>query len=100
MIETMPMSLGRELPEFHLRQEDLPDLLTWKVGGQYYIVMKVEMVGVEKMNNLPESSDHPKMEGRFIVHSMRALDDKPIDTKTLEKQEWDKMVAKVKSGEI
>lgn len=98
MYDEMPMQY-HELPKFYLRQEDLPEILKWKVGGQYYLVMKVEMVGVEKMADMPTRSDKAKYEGEFKVHSIRALDTKPVDVKTLEKKAWDKTIAKIKSGE-
>ena len=40
-----PMQVGADLPRFNLRQIDLPDVEYWEVGGQYYIIMKVEMTG-------------------------------------------------------
>lgn len=98
MILDMPMS-DRQLPEFYLRQEDLPEILTWEVGGSYYLVMKVDMVGVEKMANMEQKSDQSKLEARFKVKSVRALDRKPVDAKTLERKEWNKVVAQAKSGE-
>lgn len=65
----MPMKTERELPEFSLRQEDLPELLTWQVGGKYYLVMKVEMVGLEKMSDLEGKLDSSKLEAEFKVES-------------------------------
>lgn len=98
MYENMPMHGERELPEFYLRQEDLPEMLTWNVGGKYYLVMKVEMTGIEKQDDLPAGNDSSKLEGEFKVISVRALDDKPVDAKLLEKEDFNRMVAKVRSG--
>lgn len=89
----------RQLPVITLRQEDLPEIPRWQIGGKYYIVMKVEMVAVDKQYYLPDKSDNGKLEARFEVESVRALDNKPVDIKTLEKKAWDKTVAKIKSGE-
>lgn len=99
ILESMPMHGDRQLPVITLRQEDLPEILKWQVGAKYYIVMKVEMVGVDKQYYLPDKSDVGKLEATFEVESVRALDNKPIDVKTLEKKAWDKTVAKIKSGE-
>lgn len=99
MINEMPMHGERQLPVITLRQEDLPEIPRWQIGGKYYIVMKVEMVAVDKQYYLPDKSDNGKLEARFEVESVRALDNKPVDIKTLEKKAWDKTVAKIKSGE-
>lgn len=95
----MPMHGERELPEFYLRQEDLPEILSWDVGGQYYLVMKVEMVGLEKRADLESKNDKSKMEAEFQVHSIRALGNRPIDPTTIEKEDFNETVTKVKSGE-
>jgi len=102
----MPMNMGmpmhgkdREMPEFKLRQDELPEFLTWKVGGQYYLVMKVEMTGLEKCEN-EVGNDSSKMEAEFEVKSVRALGDKPLDAKTIEKEDFNRMVARVRSGEL
>lgn len=94
----MPLHGERNLPEFYLRQEDLPEMLTWEVGGKYYLVMKVEMTGMEKKAELVQGNDSSKMEGEFKVVSVRALDDKPVDAKLLEREDFNRMVAKVRSG--
>lgn len=94
----MPMHGEKELPEFTLRQEDLPELLTWEVGQSYYLVMKVEMVGLEKRNDMPNGNDSSKMEAEFEVKSVRALTEKPVDAKMLEKEDFNRMVMKVRSG--
>ena len=35
--EDIPLMGNRELPCFYLRQEDLPEILQWSVGGSYYV---------------------------------------------------------------
>ena len=97
---TMPLEGKRQLPSFNLRQEDLPEILKWEVGGQYYIVMKVEMTGLEKRADLDSKIDKTKMEGGFKVHSIRALGAKPVDATTIEKEDFNETVAKVKSGDL
>lgn len=100
MYPEMPMHMERELPSFYLRQEDLPEILKWQVNGKYYIVMKVEMTGTENKKDLGSKQDASKMEAEFQVLSVRALGDKPIDPTTIEKQDFDKLVTKIKSGVI
>lgn len=102
----MPMNMGmpmkdkeREMPEFKLKQDELPELLTWKVGGKYYLVMKVEMTGLEKCDN-EVGNDSSKMEAEFEVLSVRALGDKPLDAKSIEREDFNRLVAKVRSGEL
>lgn len=95
----MPMMGEKELPSFYLRQEDLPEILKWDVGGQYYLVMKVEMTELEKKADLNSKLDKSKMEAKFQVHSIRALGHEPIDATSMEKKDFDETVAKVKSGE-
>jgi hypothetical protein len=92
-----PMHNERELPSFYLRQIDLPEVLTWKVGEQYYLLMKVEMTGLEKYED--EDKKIKKMEGGFKVKSVRAIDGKPVDLKAVEKEDFERKVASIKSGE-
>ena len=99
-IETMPMMGEKQLPEFYLRQEDLPEIAKWEVGGSYYLVMKVEMTGLDKNANPDSKLDRTKVEARFQVSSIRALGSEPVDASTLEKQDFNETVAKVKSGEL
>lgn len=94
------MHENRELPYFSLRQIDLPEVVKWQVGGQYYVLMKVEMTGIRNMPYMEQESDRPKLEGDFKMLSVRAVDSNPIDTKAIEKQEFENMVGKVKSGEL
>lgn len=95
-----PYHEGRQLPSFTLRQIDLPDILKWEVGGEYYILMKVEMTGIRNMKDLEQPSDQPKIEADFQVESVRPVGDKPIDTKSIEKKSFEKLVGKIKSGEL
>ena len=95
-----PYSEGRDLPSFTLRQIDLPDILKWNVGGEYYILMKVEMIGLRNMKGLEQESDQPKIEADFQVESVRPIGDKPVDAKSIEKKSFEKLVGKIKSGEL
>jgi hypothetical protein len=88
----------RELPKFCLREIDLPDIKYWEVGGSYYLVMKVEMTGVENMSDLPSKNDQKKLEGTFKVQSVRPVTHEPIDVKSLEKADFERTVADIKSG--
>lgn len=95
----MPYHEEHELPTFSLRQNDLPEILQWEVGGQYYVVMKVEMVGERKMAEMDSKLDRSRMEADFKVRSIRALGNKPIDPTAIEKADFEKVVGKIKSGE-
>ena len=85
---------------FSLRQIDLPEVSKWEVGGQYYVLMKVEMIGLRNMPYMEQESDRPKLEGDFKMLSIRAVDSQPIDTKSIEKKEFENMVGKIKSGDL
>ncbi len=93
---------GRELPQFTLRQEELPEVRTWEVNGKYYLVLRVEMVGKSntKAFGMNDPSDKEKIEGRFQVLNIKPLGNKPVDAKTLEKRDFENTVADVKSGKI
>jgi len=94
-----PYHESRQLPQFTLRQIDLPDILKWEVNGKYYIVMKVEMTGLRNMKDL-DAEDSAKIEADFRVLSIRPVGKLPIDATTVEKADFEKLVAKVKSGEM
>lgn len=94
----MPMPIGTELPYFTLRQIDLPDVREWEPGEQKYIIMKVEMVGKRVRKDLPSREDQNSVEGDFQMISIRPLGEEPIDAKTLESQDFERAVAKAKSG--
>ncbi len=92
---------GRQLPSFTLRQEDLPEVGTWEVNGKYYLVLKVEMTGKHNQKfsyDVEDHNDQVKIEGEFQVLNVKALGDKPVDAKTLENEDFKKVVAKARSG--
>lgn len=94
---SMPMHEDRCFPQVSFRQEDLPEILEWQVNGQYYILIKAEMTGIRNVRHM-SMDEKNKIEADFQILSVRAIDDKPIDVKTIEKMAWDKAVADVKSG--
>ena len=59
----MPMHQDRELPMFTLRQIDLPEIASWIVNGEYYIVMKVKMVSKRSRQDIEAPEDKEKIEG-------------------------------------
>lgn len=98
----MPMNIeGRTLPQFSLRENDLPDLVTWEVGDKRYVVMKVEMVAKNSGSayGFEENIDRSKLEGTFRMLSVRTLGIEPVDAKSLETKEFNDVMAKVLSGE-
>jgi len=95
---SMPMTQGRQLPMFTLRQIDLPQILNWEVGESYYVVMKVKMTGKNEQVNLPAPEDQSKMEANFEMQSIRVLGDKPVDAKSLEQKDFERVIAKARSG--
>ena len=88
----------RDLPSFTLRQIDLPEILQWEVNGKYYLVMKVEMTSIQNHKDLRATEDQDKLSANFQVESVKALGDKPVDAKTIEKDDFNRVVSKAKSG--
>ena len=91
----------RELPSFRLRQEELPQVRSWAVNSKHYLILKVEMTGKNNTKDmgLNDFSDKEKIEGRFKVLNIKPLGDKPVDAKTLEREDFERVVAKARSGE-
>lgn len=98
-IENAPYHDERKLPEFSLRQIDLPEILKWRVNGEYYLVMKVQMTGLRNNKDLNSKEDKSRVEADFQVHSIRALDKEPVDAAMMEKKDFEDTVTKVKSGD-
>jgi len=96
---TMPMQGERQLPQFTLREIDLPDLVNWEVGQEYYIVMKVEMVGKRNRKDLSLRNDQVKIEGDFEMHSIKPLGNKPVDATQLEAEDFEKAKAEALAGQ-
>ena len=97
-VASNPMHEGRELPSFSLREVDLPDVEYWEVGKSYYIVMKVEMTGKRNRKDLDSKVDKQRIEGDFQIHSIRPLDDTPINVEALEKADFQRVLVKAKSS--
>ena len=91
------MHEGRELPSFSLRQIDLPEVMNWEVNGQYYLVVKVEMIGKHNNPELPVKNEQAKIEGVFKMLNVKAVGNLPIDARALEKQDFENTVADIKS---
>lgn len=92
-----PYHDDRELPYFNLRALDLPEVSKWEIGGEYYLVMKVEMTDKRRVED--KDKEQKKIEGGFRVKSVRALKHTPVDLKSMEKEDFNKAVTKAKSGE-
>jgi hypothetical protein len=98
----IPLSQGRELPIFSLRELDMPEVRQMEVGDKRYVVLKVEMIAKNSGRSLGyvEGNDSSKVEGEYRVLSIRALGHDPVDARTLESEEFNNVIAKVKSGEM
>ena len=92
--------IEHELPYFSLRQNDLPEILTWEVGGEYYVLMKVEMTALRERADLDSKLDKTMREGDFKVKSIKTIGKEPLDLKSIEKADFDNLVADVKSGRV
>lgn len=96
---SMPMHEGRQLPQFTLREIDLPEVRQWEVNDEYYIVMKVKMIGKRNQRESGFPADAQKIEGDFEMHSIKPLGEKPVDAKELEKQDFEDIRVKALSGQ-
>jgi len=97
----MPMhNPDRELPRFRVRQEEVPGVRNWEVNSQHYFVVKVEMVSKNntKAIGANDSPDKEKIEGEFQVLSIKALGDKPVNAKTLVREDFERVAAKARQG--
>lgn len=99
----MPANIyGRDLPQFSLRQEDLPGVSVWEVNSQHYLVLKVELVAKQntKSMGINNMEDREKVEGTFQILNIKPLSNTPVDAKTLEKQDMARVVADLRSGSM
>lgn len=96
---SIPLSSGRSLPTFCLREIDLPEVTQWEIGGQYYVVAKVEMVAkmAAKAFGMENSNDGGKLEAEFKMLSVKKLG--AAESSALEKKAFESFSARVKSGE-
>lgn len=95
----IPITVDRELPRFSLRQIDLPDVLDWQVGGQYYLIVKVEETGVHNMSYLPDPQDQKLIEADFKMLGVKALGYDAVDLKSVQQQDFERAMASALSGE-
>ncbi len=103
MLDEIPVpQFGRDLPRFTLRQEELPGLGSWDVSSKHYLIVKVELVEKRntKAHGLNDSSDREKLEGTLQVLNIKPLGDKPVDAKTLEREDFEKVAAKARSSKV
>ena len=94
----MPIHQGRTLPRVSFRQIDLPEISEWEVNSPHYLVVKVEMVGKNNTDGMESPQDHKKLEADFRITNVRALGDEPVDAKSLESEDFERVVARAKSG--
>ena len=94
----MNMHEERELPQFTLRQIDLPEVIKMEVNEESYLIVKVKMIAKRNRQDIEAPEDKEKIEGDFQILSIKALGDKPVDRKTMEQQDFERVVAKAKSG--
>jgi hypothetical protein len=93
----MPMHEGRMLPSFSLREVDLPQVRRWEVGGRYYLIIEVEMLGKNSMKDYeaPESG-RDKIEGYFRMNSVKELPPKEANKES--KRAFEGAIAKARGG--
>ncbi len=96
-----PMQDERILPVIHFDELSLPNIMRWEVGGKYYVIVGMEMVGKNEAKSSidPNASESQKkmIEGRFQVTSVQELP--PQESNKLERKAFEKAVAKARSGE-
>jgi len=100
MYDEMPVHpMDRELPRFTLKQEELPEVSGWGVNEKHYLILKVEMVAKRntKAIGVNDHSDREKIEGTFQVESVKALGDKPVDAKSLEREDFNRVYMKARA---
>lgn len=74
----MPAKTERVLPSFTLTSDDLPEIKDWKVGGNYYLKIKVEQVSLGKGEHeyMMSNEQGKKMHARFQMKGIEAIADK------------------------
>ena len=103
MIGDMPIhAQSRTLPRFRLRQEELPQVRSWEVNKKYYLIVKVEMIAKAntKSVGVEDMADREKIEGEFQVLAVKPLGNTPVDAKSLERADFERTVADVRSGKM
>ena len=101
MYPTMPLNHeGRTLPIITLRQIDLPEVKTWDVNGEYYLIAKVKMIGKHDQMESDQKVDINKVEGDFQITSVRALGKEPLDLKSIEQKDWENTISAAMQGKL
>lgn len=75
----MPISKPkRVLPSFTLTSDDLPEMKNWKVGGVYFLKVKVEQVNLGKGEYDWQTVEkgEKKMHARFQMQSIEPIENK------------------------
>jgi len=102
VLNEAPMQDSRILPIIHFDELSLPQVGTWDVGGKYYVVVGLEMVGKNeaKPNIDPNASESQKnmIEGRFQVTSVQELP--PQESNKMERKAFEGAIAKARSGGV
>lgn len=85
---SMPMSNQRELPEIYINDIDLPDIASWGMNTEHYVVCKVILMGKDVCYPPEGSPDPPHLQGRIKLTSVRALGTDSVNSKILDEQAW------------
>ena len=58
-----PSKGGREtyFPQIDFTEKELPEILDWKIGGEYEIVIKIKQTAIRKRRNDPATADFDVM---------------------------------------
>lgn len=96
-LNDMPMTEGRMLPSFSLREVDLPQIRQWEVNGKYYLIIEVEMLGKNSMKDYEApDSGREKIEGYFRMNSVKELPPKEANRQS--KKAFEGALAKARGG--
>lgn len=86
----------RQLPSVYFREEDLPELAGWSVGGKYYLVIGVEMTG-KNAAMVGDGNDQKKLEGSFKILTVEKMKQSPQEQRTRERRAFERASAQAKS---
>jgi len=90
---SMPIQTSKDLPQITLRELDVAEIRYWEVNQEYYMVMKVKMTGKHTQYESKSPQDAKFLEGDFKITSIKALGDEPVDSKRLERQDFERTMA-------
>lgn len=87
--------------KLYFKEDELPQMLKWGIGEEYYLIVKVEMNSLKQAEGVTDKLDKSKLEGCFQVKSVKAVDDyKPIDLKAIQQREFLDLMAKAYNGNL